>query len=191
MIKFIWNSEGQLAYRSTGKLAQQGGYTVRGNRVYQDGRLKGYVAEGTKAQQAKAESAAQYRARTSLKRVKVEVSDKGRVTFKNIDEVRKRAGNVLYRPRATAAEISKFGENVRNMALNSAGVDNETYLKIQRMDDRKLKEMYDSGGKMIFEVYFDYGGISKTEKGLVGGTQTAENARFLVEEYERRYGVIL
>lgn len=179
-----------MAYRSTGKLAQGGGYTVRDNRVYQDGRLKGYVGQGTATQRRKAESALQTRERTSFRQQRVEVSDKGRVTFKNIKEVRERAGNVLYRPKVSALEADAFGKGVKGMALTSAGVDNDAYRKIQKMDNRKLKEMYDSGGKMIFEVYFDYGGISKTKKGIVGGEQTAENARFLIQEYERRYGVI-
>lgn len=67
MIKFAL-AEGQLVYRSTGRLANLG-YTIRGNRVYgQNGRLKGYIGKPTATQRKAIEHGAKARKRAIRKR---------------------------------------------------------------------------------------------------------------------------
>lgn len=190
LIKFGYNSAGQLVYRNTGKLAPSN-YEIRPGGVYRDGRRIGSIGKGTAAQKRKMESARQTRQRTYLRSKPVNISGKWRGAFKDISKARQMAGNVLYKPMVSASDIHKFAEGVKNMALYTASVDPVTYSKIKRMDPKKLADLYNDNGKMIFEVYFDYGGISKTSQGLRGSNETAENARYLVDEYERRYGVLV
>ena len=189
LIKFGYDSAGQLVYRNTGKLAP-GNYEIRKGGVYKDGRRIGSIGQGTAKQKRKIASAEQTRRRTYLRQHPVNVSGKWRGAFKDIQKARQLAGNVLYKPKISQADIQSFAKGVKNMALYTAKVDQVTYQKIKRMDPQKLADLYNSDGKMVFEVYFDYGGVSKTSQGLVGSEQTAENARYLVSEYEKRYGVI-
>lgn len=190
LIKFGYNSAGQLVYRNTGKLAPSN-YEIRPGGVYRDGRRIGSIGQGTAAQKRRMESARQTRERTYLRSKPVNISGKWRGAFKDISKARQMAGNVLYKPMVSASDINKFAEGVKNMALYTASVDPVTYSKIKRMDPKKLADLYNDNGKMIFEVYFDYGGISKTSQGLRGSNETAENAKYLVGEYEKRYGVLV
>lgn len=189
LIKFGYNSAGQLVYRNTGKLAPSN-YEIRPGGVYKDGRRIGSIGKGTAAQRRRIENASKTRARTYLRSKPVNVSGKWRGAFKDISKARQMAGNVLYKPMVSQADINKFATGVKNMALYTASVDPVTYSKIKRMDPQKLADLYNDNGKMIFEVYFDYGGVSKTSQGLRGSQETADNARYLVSEYEKRYGAL-
>lgn len=190
LTKFSYNSAGQLAYRNTGALAPAD-YTVRGSTVYgRDGRRIGTVGKGTAAQRAKVERAARNR-RAFKKGESVKYGGRMRPVFKNIEAARKAAGGVLYKPVVGPTDAARFKKGVENMAFLSYKDDPETYRKIKAMDASKLSEMYNSGSKAVFEVYFDYGDVGRSSMGTTGGRQTAENARYLVAEYEKRYGAIV
>ena len=73
------------------------------------------------------------------------------------------------------------------MAKLSIGQDPALAQKINQMDDEKLWQMYQDN-EMIFDVYFDYGGVSDTGKGRTGNRLTAANAQALIDSYEARYG---
>ena len=82
-----------------------------------------------------------------------------------------------------------FGKGVRNMAAYSAKYDTTLVDKINRMTDENLATLYQEN-EIVFEVYFDYGGVQSTEKGMVSSRQTADNAQYLVDKYEERFGPI-
>ena len=123
----------------------------------------------------------------------VDMQHPGRRVIQNIAKEREMASRLIFKP-TTQGEFNLdpavFGKGVKMMALYIAERDSETYRKIQRMDNQKLAALYAENGKMIFEVYFEYGGISQTKQAAKGGERTAENARYLVSEYEKRYGVL-
>lgn len=183
--KFGFNQYGELVYRNTGKAAPSA-YTVRGNTVYgSNGRKIGNVGKGTKAQQTTMRKAA-----TAGGRQKAPISN--RYSFNNIRKARekalKTAGKLqLVTPAATPKQKANFGKSVRNMAKLSIGQDPALAQKINQMDDEKLWQMYQDN-EMIFDVYFDYGGVSDTGKGRTGNRQTAANAQALIDSYEARYG---
>ena len=182
---FGFNQYGELVYRKTGRAAPSS-YTVRGNTVYgKDGRKIGNVGKGTKAQQSTMRKAA-----TAGGRQKAPISN--RYSFNNIRKARekalKTAGKLqLVTPAATPKQKANFGKSVRNMAKLSIGQDPALAQKINQMDDEKLWQMYQDN-EMIFDVYFDYGGVSDTGKGRTGNKQTAANAQALIDSYEARYG---
>ena len=182
---FGFNQYGELVYRKTGRAAPSS-YTVRGNTVYgKDGRKIGNVGKGTKAQQQTMRKAA-----TAGGRSKAPISN--RYSFNNIRKARekalKTAGKLqLVTPAATPKQKANFGKSVRNMAKLSIGQDPALAQKINQMDDEKLWQMYQDN-EMIFDVYFDYGGVSDTGKGRTGNRQTAANAQALIDSYEARYG---
>lgn len=183
--KFGFNQYGELVYRNTGKAAPSA-YTVRGNTVYgSNGRKIGNVGKGTKVQQQTMRKAA-----TAGGRSKAPISN--RYSFNNIRKARekalKTAGKLqLVIPAATPKQKANFGKSVRNMAKLSIGQDPALAQKINQMDDEKLWQMYQDN-EMIFDVYFDYGGVSDTGKGRTGNKQTAANAQALIDSYEARYG---
>lgn len=189
-IKFAYNQYGSLVYRSTGKLAEEG-YTVRGNTVYgKNGRKIGNVGKGTATEQKRIKRVGEARVR-SLRRQKVSET-KGRFTFNKLRVAREKAqaaGIPMQAPVITADEAKKFGQSVRHMSLLSQKLDPATYEKIKAMDDRKLLQLYKEN-EMVFEVYFEYGSVADTSKGLVGGKETAKNAKTLVDVYEKRFGPI-
>lgn len=182
---FGFNQYGELVYRKTGRAAPSS-YTVRGNTVYgKDGRKIGNVGKGTKAQQQTMRKAA-----TAGGRSKAQISN--RYSFNNIRKARekalKTAGKLqLVTPAATPKQKANFGKSVRNMAKLSIGQDPTLAQKINQMDDEKLWQMYQDN-EMIFDVYFDYGGVSDTGKGRTGNRQTAANAQALIDSYEAKYG---
>ena len=186
--KFGFNQYGELVYRNTGKTAPSA-YTVRGNTVYgSNGRKIGNVGKGTKAQQQTMRKAATAGGRSP---VKLDTGKK-RFSFNNIRRAREKAlktvGKLqLVTPQATATQKANFGKSVRNMAKLSIGQDPTLAQKINQMDDEKLWQLYQDQ-EMIFDVYFDYGGVSDTAKGRTGNRQTAANAQALIDTYEARYG---
>ena len=184
---FGFNQYGELVYRKTGRAAPST-YTVRGNTVYgKDGRKIGNVGKGTKAQQQTMRKAA-----TAGGRKKAAISN--RYSFNNIRKAREKAlkttGKLqLVTPAATPKQKANFGKSVRNMAKLSIGQDPTLAQKINMMDDEKLWQLYQDQ-EMIFDVYFDYGGVSDTDRGRTGNKQTAANAQALIDSYEAKYGAL-
>lgn len=203
--KFGLSSSGELVYRSTGKLAPSS-YTVRGSTVYgADGRKIGQIGKGTKKEQTtirRAQTRRKEGARPlykSGKRVST-VSGRGKVrqVFDEIEKARRRARrrNIQgpVRPPSMAydqKQIENLGKGVRSMAKLSAGNDYNLRQKIDAMSDQKLAELYnDPNGELVFEVYFDYGSVSNTKKGLSPTEESKKNAKLLVDAYERKFGRI-
>jgi hypothetical protein len=186
--KFSWNQYGELVYRNTGRAAPAA-YTVKGSSVYgKDGRRIGFIGKGTAAQQAKIRKAATAGGRSAA-------AVKGRFSFNNIRKARERAlkttGELkLVTPTPTKAEIKNFGRSVRNMAALSIKENPALYEKIKNMKDSELMTLFREN-KMIFDVYFDYGGVTVNNDGSVSGdANTAKNAQALITAYEERFGPI-
>lgn len=204
-VKFGLSPSGELVYRSTGRLAPSD-YTVRGSTVYgRDGRKVGQIGKGTKAEQTKIRHAQTRRRQGSRplykqpKRVStLEGKGKMRQVFEDIDKARKKLKynmRKLQGPavpnRYDANQMKKLGESVRSMGKLSAGNDRELREKINKMSDENLTLLYnDINGELIFEVYFDYGSISKTSKGVAPTEESKKNAKVLVDAYEKRFGAI-
>lgn len=185
--KFGWNQYGELVYRNTGRLAPAD-YYVKGNTVYKGTRKQGQIGKGTKTQQNIIRRAATAGGRKRA-------SDfPNRFTFENVRKARQKAvqtvGKVqLVRPPPSGDQIKKFGNSVRKMALLSVEQNPTLREKIMQMDDAKLMQLYDEN-ELIFDVYFDYGGVSNTTEGKRGSKETAKNAQALIDVYEERFGVI-
>ena len=184
--QFGWNQYGELVYRNTGRLAPSD-YNVKGNTVYKGTRKQGQIGKGTKAQQTIIRKAA-----TAGGSKQSQIP--GRFTFENIRKARKQAvqtvGKVqLVRPPPTNNQIKNFGKSVKNMTLLSIEENPALRQKIEKMDDAKLMQLYQEN-EMIFDVYFDYGGIKDTPEGRRGNKETAKNAQALIDTYEAKYGVI-
>lgn len=184
--KFGWNQYGELVYRNTGRLAPAD-YYVKGNTVYKGTRKQGQIGKGTKAQQRIISRAA-----TAGGRRKAEIPN--RFTFENVKKARQKAtqtvGKVqLVRPPPTRDQISNFGKSVKKMALYTIEENPALRQKIEAMDNAKLMQLYDEN-ELIFDVYFDYGGVKDTTEGRRGNKETAKNAQALIDVYEERFGVI-
>lgn len=203
-IKFGLTSSGELVYRKTGKLAPSD-YTVRGSTVYgRDGRKVGQIGKGTKTEQTRIRRAQTRRRqgpnplyKTPHKVSTVKGTGKIKQVFDDISKARRRARqiNKLQGPvpinRFDTDQMRKLGESVRSMGMLSAGNDRELREKINAMSDENLTMLYnDLNGELVFEVYFDYGSISKNSKGLSATEDSKKNARVLVDAYEKKYGVI-
>ena len=195
--KFGLDNNGILVYRSTGAAVPEklrSNYSIRGNTVYgADGRKIGNVGKGTAAEQRRIRKTAAARSRRlskTPKKIPSGKTQKTRFSFKNIKTARQLAVNQpLQRPPMSIDDKRAFGKGVRNMAAYSAKYDTVLVDKINRMSDENLATLYQEN-EIVFEVYFDYGSIESTDKGMVSGKQTAENARYLVEKYEERFGPI-
>ena len=184
--RFGWNQYGQLVYRNTGRAAPAE-YYVKGSTVYKGTRKVGQIGKGTAAQQKIMRKAA-----TAGGRKQSQIP--GRFTFENVRKARKQAvqtvGRIqLQKPPRTANEIRNFGKSVKNMALLSVKEDPMLQAKINAMDNDKLMQLYDEN-EMIFDVYFDYGGVKDTQQGRSGNKETAKNAQALIDTYEAKYGKI-
>lgn len=184
--QFGWNQYGELVYRNTGRLAPSD-YYVKGNTVYKGTRKQGQIGKGTKVQQTIIRKAA-----TAGGRKQSQIP--GRFTFENVRKARKQAvqtvGKVqLVKPPPTNNQIKNFGKSVKNMALLSIEENPALRQKIEMMDDAKLMQLYQEN-EMIFDVYFDYGGVKDTPEGRRGNKETAKNAQALIDTYEAKYGVI-
>lgn len=204
-VKFGLTSSGELVYRSTGKLAPSD-YTVRGSTVYgRDGRKIGQIGKGTKTEQTKIRRAQTRRreGRNPLyktpKRINtVQGSGKIKQVFDDIAKARRRVKQQAKRlqgpipiNRYDPEQMRKLGESVRSMGKLSAGNDRELREKINAMTDENLSMLYnDLNGELVFEVYFDYGSIANTPKGLGPTEESKKNAKLLVEVYEKKYGAI-
>ena len=185
--RFGWNQYGELVYRNTGRAAPSD-YYVKGTTVYKGTRKIGQIGKGTKTQQETIRRAA-----TAGGRKPSQIN--GRFAFENIKKARQKAlqtvGKVqLVRPPPTQNEIRNFGKSIKNMALLSVEQNPALREKIMMMDNQKLRQLYDEN-EMIFDVYFDYGGVSQTAEGKRGDQNTARNAQALIDAYEERFGSIL
>ena len=184
--KFGWNQYGELVYRNTGRAAPAE-YYVKGSTVYKGTRKVGQIGKGTAAQQRTMRKAA-----TAGGKKAAQIP--GRFTFENVRKARMKAvqtvGKVqLVKPPRTANEVRNFGRSVKNMALLSVKEDPTLQAKINAMDNDKLMQLYDEN-EMIFDVYFDYGGVKDTPQGRTGNKDTAKNAQALIDTYEAKYGTI-
>lgn len=184
--QFGWNQYGELVYRNTGKLAPSD-YYVKGNTVYKGTRKQGQIGKGTAPQQRIMRKAATAGGRK-------QTQTPGRFTFENIRKARKQAvqtvGKVqLVKPLPSANEIKNFGKSVKNMALLTVEQDPILQQKITKMDDAKLMQLYQEN-EIIFDVYFDYGGVKDTQQGRSGNKETAKNSQALIDTYEAKYGTI-
>lgn len=192
--QFGWNRYGELVYRNTGRTAPSD-YFVRNGTVYRSadnaqGRVKvGQIGKGTAAQQRKIE-----RVSTGGGRSAAEV--KGRYSFNNIRRARqiakaKEPTLQLKTPVLSDNAKKNFGKSVRAMAEYLTGPQGDATLraKIKNMTDENLNTLY-AENEMVFDVYFDYGGIKLTDKGLVADSQVKANAKALVDTYEKRFGTI-
>lgn len=81
-------------------------------------------------------------------------------------------------------------EGIKGM-LDRAIIPEEIADKIKAMDAAKLDALYQQND-LIFEVYFDYGGIEKDEDGTyrVDRQKKIRDAQFLVSQYEKTFGKI-
>ena len=118
----------------------------------------------------------------------------GRFTFENVKKARTQAqktvGTVkLVKPLPSQNQVKNFGKSVRNMALLSIEENPSLQQKIAQMDDAKLMQLYQEN-EMIFDVYFDYGGVRDGNEGRRGSKETAKNAQALIDVYEAKYGAI-
>lgn len=204
-VKFGLTSSGELVYRSTGKLAPSD-YTVRGSTVYgRNGRKIGQIGKGTRSEQTKIRRAQTRRRQgpnplyKSPRRIEtIQGSGKIKQVFDDIKKARRRVKyqqSRLQGPipmnRYDADQMQKLGESVRSMGKLSAGNDRELREKINAMTDENLTMLYnDLNGELVFEVYFDYGSISSTKKGVSATEESKKNARLLVDVYEKKYGEI-
>ena len=199
--KFGLSPTGELVYRSSGKLAPSS-YTVRGSTVYgKDGRKIGQIGKGT-AKERTAIRRASTRRKEGAKPLykspkKVSTTNKMRNVFDDIRKARSRAKRTVQgpvRPRSLifdASQQQKLAESVKSMAKLSAGDDYTLKRKINAMTPANLTMLYnDPNGELIFEVYFDYGGIANTPKGLQATEESKKNAKLLVDAYERKFGPI-
>lgn len=184
--KFGWNQYGELVYRTTGRAAPAE-YYVKGSTVYKGSRKVGQIGKGTAAQQRTMRKAA-----TAGGRKAAQIP--GRFTFENVRKARMKAAQTagkvqLVGPPPSSNQIKNFGKSVKNMALLSIEQDPTLQQKITKMDDAKLMQLYQEN-EIIFDVYFDYGGVKDTSEGRRGNKETAKNTRALIDTYEAKYGTI-
>lgn len=93
-----------------------------------------------------------------------------------------------------AAGVKSRGEALKEGIMGMADVallPDEVAAKLEAMDPTKLDALYQNND-IIFEVYFDYGGIDKGENGanIVDKGKKLSDAQFLIDQYERTFGVL-
>ena len=93
-----------------------------------------------------------------------------------------------------AAGVKSRGEALKEGIMGMADVallPDDVAAKLKAMDPTKLDALYQNND-IIFEVYFDYGGIDKAENGanIVDKGKKLSDAQFLIDQYERTFGVL-
>lgn len=93
-----------------------------------------------------------------------------------------------------AAGVKSRGEALKEGIMGMADVallPDEVAAKLEAMDPTKLDALYQNND-IIFEVYFDYGGIDKGDNGanIVDKGKKLSDAQFLIDQYERTFGVL-
>ena len=199
--KFGLSPSGELVYRSTGKLAPSS-YTVRGRTVYKNGRKVGQIGKGTTKEQKtirRAQTRRKEGTKPLYKSQKKTATGKVRTVFDEIAKARRKAKRNIgiqgpQRPISMIfdpSQMKNLEKSVKNMAKLSAGNDYILRQKIDAMTKENLTMLYnDPNGELVFEVYFDYGSIGKSSKGLSPTEDSRKNAQLLVDAYERKFGKI-
>ena len=93
-----------------------------------------------------------------------------------------------------AAGVKSRGEALKEGIMGMADVallPDEVAAKLEAMDPTKLDALYQNND-IIFEVYFDYGGIDKGDNGanIVDKGKKLSDAQFLIDQYERTFGIL-
>lgn len=93
-----------------------------------------------------------------------------------------------------AAGVKSRGEALKEGIMGMADVallPDKVSAKLEAMDPTKLDALYQNND-IIFEVYFDYGGIDKGDNGanIVDKGKKLSDAQFLIDQYERTFGKI-
>lgn len=96
-----------------------------------------------------------------------------------------------YMPGKGSAEYQRQATSLKNGVLGMgtrANIDAELYDKLLKMDESKLKYLYDHN-EFVFDVYFQYEGINYADGQytVLEGAKEADT-RFLIEQYERAFG---
>lgn len=142
---------------------------------------------------AKAERAARYTSQT--------YSDiaKGRYALQNVERVKRQArGRTSYDTTHGGVdwadgdfqEGSNLKSGIMGMASKAAEhLSDEDMAKLNAMDEQALSALYQNN-KMVFEVAFNYGGVSRTSHGDVVDASKGDDMRFLIQQYERNFGKI-
>ena len=93
-----------------------------------------------------------------------------------------------------ASGLASRGDALKEGILGMADVSlmpDSVVDKLKAMDPAKLDALYQNND-IIFEVYFDYGGIEKGDNGanIVNTGKKLSDAEFLIEQYERTFGAL-
>lgn len=115
-------------------------------------------------------------------------SAKGLVT-RSINRGPSRAARARRRARleSRAETAGTLKEGVVQMA-ERIGVGEEQMEKLERMDENKLMELYDSN-RLIFDVYFSYHGIDyEYGYGYIVDEDRIDEVDMFIEQYERLFG---
>lgn len=96
----------------------------------------------------------------------------------------------VLRPAKSSVEGEQLKKGIEGMG-HRAALDDERMEKLERMDPDKLKSMYDSN-ELLFEVFFNYGGIKETEYGAYQvEDQKIQEIDWFIGEYERTWGALI
>ena len=92
----------------------------------------------------------------------------------------------------TAVDMVR-GENLKEGIMGMAQKANcspEAWEKLQNMNPEKLDALYQNN-KFVFDVYFNYGNVGVEEDGAMNYVDKNSDIDFLIETYERSFGVVL
>ena len=100
----------------------------------------------------------------------------------------------FYMPGKGSAEYARQADALKSGVIGMAAranMDSEIVAKLNKMEPDKLKYMYDHN-EFVFDVYFQYEGINYTGSTYqVIGDAKDNDAKFLIEQYERAFGTVL
>lgn len=99
----------------------------------------------------------------------------------------------FYMPGKGSAEYQHQANSLKDGVMGMAAranLDGELVTKLKQMEPEKLKYLYDHN-EFVFDVYFQYEGINWTGKTYQVLDDAKEaDARFLIEQYERAFGLL-
>ena len=100
----------------------------------------------------------------------------------------------FYMPGKGSAEYARQADALKSGVIRMAAranMDSDIVAKLNKMEPDKLKYLYDHN-QFVFDVYFQYEGINYTGSTYqVIGDAKDNDARFLIEQYERAFGTVL
>lgn len=107
----------------------------------------------------------------------------------------RRQTEIIEGKRIADSSIEADGEALKRGILGMADrivLDEERYNKLMQMDETKLAEMY-RGNDLIFDVYFDYGGITEDPAtgAYVADSSKVADVDYLIAQYEKTYGMLM